>query len=381
MTELPPEVSVDLDEDLRSYWRDRLRQHTSDVYADVRLSKLPEDLRTYEHLLWADRPDTVIEIGTQYGASALWFRDRLRTLESYGLIDEPRVVSVDINQSDARLNLERVDPNYAESIHLIEADVREPAVADEVAGLVGKRCLVVEDSAHDYDTTYAALTAFSRFVPVGGYLIVEDGSVDVEALRIADDWPHGVLQALRDWLASDEGRKFELRRDLELYGITSHPSGFLQRRPDPISATDPAAASDGAQPPDPLELAPAGDKTFLERRVEELNLAVRERDAEVAGLRRQLADPERLKEHDRLQRQLVEAEQRSAGVPELELQIAELEIQLGDANRSWDYAQEEIKKLQDRLTDDARVLADVFNSPSWRVTKPLRRAKHLLRGD
>src|SRR4029077_13049492 len=89
MTELPPEITVDLAEDLRSYWRDRIRQHTRDVYADVRLSKLPEDLRTYEHLLWADRPDTVIEIGTQYGASALWFRDRLRTLQSYGLIGKP----------------------------------------------------------------------------------------------------------------------------------------------------------------------------------------------------------------------------------------------------------------------------------------------------
>ncbi len=249
MTELPPEVTVDLAEDLRSYWRDRLRQHTSDVYADVRLSKLPEDLRTYEHLLWADRPDTVIEIGTQYGASALWFRDRLRTLESYGLITEPRVVTVDIDQSQARINLMRADPDYAESIHLIEADVREPGVADEVAGLIGTRCLVVEDSAHEYDSTYAALTAFARFVAPDGYFIVEDGSVDVEALRIADDWPRGVLHALRDWLATEEGRKFELRRDLALYGITSHPSGFLQRRADPISATDRVAEGNGTPAP------------------------------------------------------------------------------------------------------------------------------------
>jgi cephalosporin hydroxylase len=378
MTELPPEITVDLSEDLRSYWRDRIRQHTHDVYADVRLSKLPEDLRTYEHLLWADRPDTVIEIGTQYGASALWFRDRLRTLQSYGLIGEPRVVTVDIDQSAARRNLERADPGYGQSIHMIEADVREAGVADQVAALVGKRCLVVEDSAHEYDTTFAALRAFARFVPPDGYFIVEDGSVDIEALRIDDDWPRGVLPALRDWLATDEGREFHLRRDLELYGITSHPSGFLQRRGEAISPRGPGPASEGAPAPDPLELAPAGAKSFLERRVEEQRLSLRARDAEIATLAQRREDPERLREFDQLQRQLVDAEQRLAGIPDLELRIAGLERELADASRAIEAAQDQIRALDDRLTRGQRVLTEVFNSPSWRVTKPLRQAKQIL---
>ena len=321
----------------------------------------------------------MIEIGTQYGASALWFRDRLRTLESYGLITEPRVVTVDIDQSQARIDLMRADPDYAESIHLIEADVREPGVADEVAGLIGTRCLVVEDSAHEYDSTYAALTAFARFVAPDGYFIVEDGSVDVEALRIADDWPRGVLHALRDWLATEEGRKFELRRDLALYGITSHPSGFLQRRANPISATDRVAEGNGTPVPDPLELAPAGDKTLLERRAEELHLLVRERDAEIARLCQQLEDPERTRDHDRLRAQLVDAEQRLARIPDLEVRLGELESQLSRARRASDDAQDQIVKLHDRLTQDARVLADVFNSPSWRLTRPLRQARNLLK--
>jgi hypothetical protein len=39
-----------------------------------------------------------------------------------------------------------------------------------------------------------------------------------------------VLPALDAWLATSEGGEFEQRRDLELYGITCHPRGFLQRR-------------------------------------------------------------------------------------------------------------------------------------------------------
>jgi cephalosporin hydroxylase len=93
----------------------------------------------------------------------------------------------------------------------------------------GARCLVVEDSAHTSATTRGALEGFARFVPVGGFFVVEDGCVDHEDLRPDADWPRGVLPAVRAWLETEEGRGFTVRRDLELYGITAHPEGFLQR--------------------------------------------------------------------------------------------------------------------------------------------------------
>jgi cephalosporin hydroxylase len=217
---------------LRDYWLARASQHTSDTYAGVPLSKFPEDLRTYEHLLWADRPDTVIEIGTQAGGSALWFRDRLRTIAGYGRLSRaPRVITVDVSQRSSRDHLERADPSWRESIELIEGDVRDPATIDAVAALVddGARCFVIEDSAHEYDTTMAALEGFAQFVPAEGFLIVEDGCVDVEELRLDASWPRGVLPAVHDWLHTAQGSRFRVRRDLELYGVSCHPEGFLQR--------------------------------------------------------------------------------------------------------------------------------------------------------
>lgn len=89
---------------------------------------------------------------------------------------------------------------------------------------------MVEDTAHIYETTHAALSGFARFVPPGGFFIVEDGCVDVDELRIDDRWPRGVLPALHDWLGTVEGREFTVRADLQLYGVTCHPGGFLQRR-------------------------------------------------------------------------------------------------------------------------------------------------------
>jgi len=229
--ELPPVVSVELTEDVRSYWLARVAQHTLDSYAGVRLSKFPEDLRMYEHLLWLSSANVVIEIGAQFGASALWFRDRLRALEQYGRVAGGRVISIDSNIGLARDELARADPGYAEQITLVEADVRDPALPARVTGLtpVGSRCFVVEDSAHTYDTTWAALTGFAQFVPVGGFFVVEDGCVDVEEMRLTETWPRGVLPALDDWLATSQAAGFTVRRDLERYGISCHPRGFLQR--------------------------------------------------------------------------------------------------------------------------------------------------------
>ena len=217
---------------LRDYWLARVQQHTDDSYAGVRLSKFPEDLRVYEHLLWHDAPDTVIELGTQAGGSALWFRDRLHALARYRRITRtPTVISVDIAQDWAREELARADPDYAAGIVLLQGDVRDPATADVVRRHVADdaRCFVIEDSAHEYDTTKAALSHFAGFVPPGGFFVVEDGCVDVDEMRLTDDWPRGVLPALHDWLATTAGQQFSVRRDLELYGVSCHPEGFLQR--------------------------------------------------------------------------------------------------------------------------------------------------------
>jgi cephalosporin hydroxylase len=229
---LPPPVRVELGETVREYWLRRVAQHTQDWYAGVGISKFPEDLRVYEHLIWVCRPDVVIELGSQFGGSALWFRDRLRAAAAYGRTRGARVIAVDIDTSKARAALAEADPAYEETITLLDADVRDPGLPRRVEALVpdGARCLVVEDSAHTYDTTIAALRGFARFVPAGGVFVVEDGCVDVEAMRPTPDWPRGVLPAVADWLASEDGAGFQQRRDLELYGISCHPEGFLQRR-------------------------------------------------------------------------------------------------------------------------------------------------------
>jgi cephalosporin hydroxylase len=197
------------------------------------MSKFPEDLRVYEHLLWASSPEIVIDLGVQHGGSALWFRDRLDALKRYRRIRHARVVGVDVDMEAARHNLTEADPAWEQSITLMEGDVRDAATVRRVRDAVpsGASCFLVEDSAHVYETTMASLIGLATCIQPGGYLVVEDGCVDVDAMRPDEAWPRGVLPAVGDWLRSPAGAEFAQRRDLELYGLTCHPGGFLQRRP------------------------------------------------------------------------------------------------------------------------------------------------------
>jgi cephalosporin hydroxylase len=206
---------VDLQETLGTYMRRRLAQHGVDNYMGVTMSKFPEDLRTYEHFMWEMRANVVVELGVQTGGATRWFRDRLTALGG------GTVVAVDINPN----------PGLPEDVKFIQADVRDPALPDLVAGLLpaGSRPFVVEDTAHTYETTLAALEGFHRFVPSGGYMVIEDGVVDIDDLRISQDWPRGVQPAVTDWLATHPA----FSRVDPLYGVTCHPGGFLQADREP----------------------------------------------------------------------------------------------------------------------------------------------------
>ena len=53
----------------------------------------------------------------------LWFRDRLRTLATYGRIADPLVVTVELDPSRTMVTLESADPDWRSSIQLVAGDV------------------------------------------------------------------------------------------------------------------------------------------------------------------------------------------------------------------------------------------------------------------
>ena len=88
---------------------------------------------------------------------------------------------------------------------------------------------------------------------------------------------------------------------------------------------------------------------------------------------------QRVAETEQIQDQLLDAEQRAASIPGLESRIAELEAILVRTRDEAHAARQQAAELDQRLMRSQQVMVDLYNSPSWQITKPLRRAKHFLR--
>lgn len=205
----PPRVTVSHDEPVKTYYARRLAQHTADWYCGIRLQKFPEDLRTYEHLIWDSAATVVIELGCHRGGSTLWLRDRLVALERYRPGSPvPLVVGIGLDTAPAREGVGLRDPDYARTIQFLDGSILDPELPERVQGLLpaNSPCLVIEDTAHEYETTMAALTGYARFVRPGGYFVVEDGVVDDPELTDSSMGAGGVLRAVGNGSRRPPGR-------------------------------------------------------------------------------------------------------------------------------------------------------------------------------
>jgi cephalosporin hydroxylase len=187
------------------------------TYKGVLCRKCPLDMAIYTKLIWDLKPQTLIEVGTLKGGSALWLAD---VLSAAGLA--AKVVSVDQNMQS-----EVTDPR----IQFLQGDVNEldQVLTDAKLATLPRPFLVIEDSAHTYLSTLAAIRFFDRVLRPGEVLVIEDGVLD--ELGLSDKYGGGPNRALAEFLAETSGR-FEVMTDYcDMYGVnaTYNPNAFLRK--------------------------------------------------------------------------------------------------------------------------------------------------------
>lgn len=179
-----------------------------------RVLKCPNDLWSYQEVVWDTRPDLIVECGTFNGGSTLFFAHLL------DLVGAGRVLSVDLDPQEGLPEHPRVEYR------------RDSSVSPETLAWVAEACsgaervMVVLDSDHSRDHVLAELRAYAGFVTPGCYLVVEDGNVNGHP--VYREHGPGPTEALRAFLAED-GR-FEPDPRRERFLMTFNPGGWLRRR-------------------------------------------------------------------------------------------------------------------------------------------------------
>ena len=174
--------------------------------------KCPLDLWVYQELLVRTRPDFVIETGTWFGGSALYFAMVLDH------ICNGQVITIDV----------AVKPNQPKHsrITYINGSSVDAAVVARVREMVGsQRAMVVLDSNHSAAHVYNEMVAYSPLVQTGDYMIVEDTNLNGHP-AYADFGP-GPMEAVNKFLSVND--EFVVDQRCERFLMTLNPKGYLRR--------------------------------------------------------------------------------------------------------------------------------------------------------
>lgn len=203
----------------------------------------PQDMVAMQELVWATRPDLIIETGIAHGGSLVLSASLLAMLDycdavSAGTVLDPKaskrkVLGLDI---DIRAhNREAIESHpLAHKIEMIQGS----SVAKEVIAQVKEiaqgyqRVMICLDSNHTHEHVLAELNAYAPLTSVGCYCVVFDTFVQDMPGDLFPDrpWAPGdnPKTAVHEFLQSN--RNFEIDATIpHKLQVTVAPDGFLRR--------------------------------------------------------------------------------------------------------------------------------------------------------
>ena len=206
------------DEYLRWYYHTGVWKRVT--YRGVRSLKCVSDMWNYQEIIHAHNIDWVIETGSRFGGSALYFADLLVARGAGG-----RVISIDMDaQSNFAIEHPKIDFLYGDSA---SADI-----LDAVKRLLGERdqggrVFLILDSDHRKEHVLRELEAYVPLLAPGDYLVVEDTCINGHPVR--PDFGPGPWEAVEAFVAAHPGTLLHDAEREGKFGMTFAPHGHYIR--------------------------------------------------------------------------------------------------------------------------------------------------------
>lgn len=203
----------------------------------------PQDIVAIQELIWAVKPDLVIETGIAHGGSLILSASLLALLDLCDAVDSKilldptvshrKVIGVDIDiREHNRVAIE--SHPLASRIQMIEGSSVSTEVLHQVRQIADshQRVMICLDSNHTQDHVLAELEAYGPLTSVGSYCVVFDTIIEDMDRDVFLDRPWGrgdnPKTAVRKFLTSHP--EFEIDRDVQnKLLITVAPDGYLKR--------------------------------------------------------------------------------------------------------------------------------------------------------
>jgi len=207
------------------------------TWQNVPIIQHPQDVMALQEIIWATRPDLIVETGIARGGSLLFYASMMELMK-------PRegcvVFGVDI---DIKPHLQDVIENtyIGNGIYTMEASsVSDEAISEakrlkseqrRVSGGLAYGTMVVLDSDHTHKHVLAELNAYAPLVTPGCYLVVFDTIIEYMPESFSADRPWGPgnspATAVAAFLKTTDRFEVDTDMDAKLL-ISAAPGGYLR---------------------------------------------------------------------------------------------------------------------------------------------------------
>ena len=193
---------------------------TRTFWMGIRTEKLPLDTWNYQEILFELKPSLVVEFGTRFGGSALYFASIMRS------VGRPfRILSVDIDH-DQTSPRTKADPD----IELFTWSSADSAVTDKIAQMrehFPGPVFAILDSDHSQKHVLGEMMVIRPVLTPGDYVIVEDSNVNGHP--VLPFFGPGPYEAIEEYFRQfPNDYKHDLERESK-FGLTWAPNGYLIR--------------------------------------------------------------------------------------------------------------------------------------------------------
>ena len=201
--------------------------------------QLPDDMIRIQEVIYSIKPDLIIETGIAHGGSLIYYASICKAM------NKGRVLGIDI---EIRPHNRKAIENHElfNLVTLIEGDSIGVKTLSQVESCIKKddNTIVILDSAHDYDHVSGELTAYSKYVSIGSYIVVTDGSQEYLSgtLRAKKDYPeycktwdtNNPKKAAEDFVSTNRNFQiieptFPFSESNINFRVTYWPSAFVKR--------------------------------------------------------------------------------------------------------------------------------------------------------
>lgn len=183
------------------------------TWLGVPIKKCPLDCWIYQEIIFKLKPDIIIECGTSWGGSALYFASLC------DLIHKGRIITTDIIDRKGK-------PKHKRIKYLIGSSISEDIIRKIKHTITKKnKVLVILDSDHSKDHVSKELNIYSKLVTKGSYLIVED--TNINGNPVCPGSGPGPMEAVKEFL--NKNQEYCVDKNKEKYYMTYNPHGFLKR--------------------------------------------------------------------------------------------------------------------------------------------------------